>query len=50
LAELEPVQAEYHRLMNDAGYLDGILATSTANVRGIAQQTMGRVRSAVGID
>ena len=49
-AELEPVQAEYHRLMEDASYLDGILEQSTSKVRTIAQATMARVRSAVGID
>ena len=49
-AELEPVQAEYHRLMEDASYLDGILEQSTAKVRTIAQATMTRVRSAVGIN
>lgn len=50
VAELEPVQAEYHRLMDDAGYLDALLQRSTEQVRTIAQATMARVRAAVGID
>ena len=50
IADLEPLQAEYTRLLEDAGYLDGILADSTEKVRGIAQATMARVRAAVGID
>jgi tryptophanyl-tRNA synthetase len=50
VAELEPVQAEYHRLMDDSAYLDDILNRSTSHVRSIAQGTMARVRAAVGID
>lgn len=50
LAELEPVQAEYHRLVEDAAYLDSMLALSTERVRTQAQATMVRVRRAVGID
>ena len=49
-AELGPVRAEYTRLMDDMGYLDGILSDSTARVRGIAEGTMARVRAAVGIN
>ena len=49
VAELRPVQERYQRLMEDRGYLDSILATSTARVRQTAAATMGRVRRAVGI-
>lgn len=49
IAELEPFQAEYARLMGDAAYLDGILASATEHVRSIAEATMTRVRAAVGI-
>ena len=49
LAELEPLQAEYHRLTDDPTHLDAVLERSTDDVRSIAQATMARVRSAVGI-
>ncbi len=49
VAELTPVQAEYARLMNDHGYLDSILNTSTARVREIAEGVMRRVRGAIGV-
>jgi tryptophanyl-tRNA synthetase len=49
VAELEPVQSEYRRLMDDSGYLDGILAQSTEKVTAVANATMDRVRGAVGV-
>ncbi|MCB9682989.1 MAG: tryptophan--tRNA ligase [Alphaproteobacteria bacterium] len=48
-AELEPLQAEYARLMADEAALDAILDDSAARVRVIAEATMTRVRAAVGI-
>lgn len=47
--ELRPVQERFARLTEDRGYLDGILATSTARVRQTAAATMDRVRRAVGV-
>lgn len=49
VAELEPVQAEFHRLTDDPTHLDAVLDASTADVRAIAQATMARVRAATGI-
>ncbi len=49
IAELTPVQGEYLRLVDDRPFLDGILRGSTDKARGIAEQTMSRVRAAVGI-
>ena len=49
MADLEPFQATYTRLMDDPTELDAILARSTERVRSIADATMSRVRKAVGI-
>lgn len=49
IAELEPVQQRYEWLMNEAGYLDGILDRGAERARTIADGVMGRVRKAVGI-
>jgi tryptophanyl-tRNA synthetase len=49
VAELEPLQAEYHRLTDDPTHLDAVLDASTDQVRSIAEATMARVRAAVGI-
>ncbi|HMV67765.1 MAG TPA: tryptophan--tRNA ligase [Myxococcota bacterium] len=49
VAELTPVRERFDRLMGEHGYLDGILATSTARVRERAAATMDRVRRAVGV-
>ena len=49
LAELEPFQAEYQRLLSDPAALDAHLDQSAAHARAIAQQTMTRVRDSVGI-
>jgi tryptophanyl-tRNA synthetase len=48
-AELAPVQDKYRRLIDEPGYLDQVLAQSTAKVRTLAEATMTRVRHAVGI-
>ena len=49
VAEVEPVQARFERLVGEEGYLDGILERSAGRVREVAAGTMGRVREAVGI-
>ncbi len=49
MGTLDPIQAEHARLMDDLGYLDGVLARSADKVGEIAEATMARVRSAVGI-
>ena len=46
---LEPVQAEYTRLLQDEAYLDSVLAQSADQARTIAAATMERVRKAAGI-
>ena len=48
-AELAPKRAEYLRLRADLGYLDEVLVRGSAQAREVAQRTMDRVRSAIGI-
>lgn len=45
---LAPIQAEYHKLMNDAGYLDAALETGAQKAREIAESTMKDVRRVMG--
>lgn len=49
VAELEPLQAKLRVYLDDPGELDRVLDEATASVQAIAQATMTRVRSAVGI-
>ncbi len=49
VAELEPVQERYRRLLDAPDHLDTLLAGSTERVRAQAAQVMDRVRRAVGI-
>jgi tryptophanyl-tRNA synthetase len=43
-----PIQAEFRRLYDDTEALDAVLADGAARARSIAEDTMDRVRSAIG--
>ena len=48
-AQLAPLRERYVELRNDPARIDAILAAGAEQAREIAQRTMGRVRSAIGI-
>ena len=48
-AELAPKRELYLRLRADPGYLDEVLERGSVQAREVAQATMARVRSAIGI-
>ena len=48
IAELQPIQAEYHRLMADPGYLKEVYTRSAESAHAIAQKTLRRVQKKVG--
>jgi len=45
---LRPIQEKYHQLMTEKGYLDSILKDGKENASAIAQQTLSRVKDALG--
>jgi len=45
---LVSIQAEYNKLMNDAGYLDGVLAMGAEKARAIAHETLKTAKSHMG--
>jgi tryptophanyl-tRNA synthetase len=47
-AALAPIQQEYHALMNEAGYLDRVLAEGAAKARSIADVTLRMVKERMG--
>jgi len=49
IAKLEPLQAEYRRIIGDPGYLDGILGEGKLRVEPIANQTVSTVKSRMGL-
>jgi tryptophanyl-tRNA synthetase len=49
LNTLEPMQQEYHRLMDDRAYLDKMLAHGIQKATTVAEKTMSDVRSMVGL-
>ncbi|MDH5491208.1 MAG: tryptophan--tRNA ligase [Myxococcales bacterium] len=49
-AELGPLRDRYAQIRADEGQLDAVLAEGAARARTIARGTIGRVRSAIGID
>ncbi|MEM7154822.1 MAG: tryptophan--tRNA ligase [Myxococcota bacterium] len=49
LGTIEPVQARWKELMDDPGYLDGVLDRGAERARGIAAEVLGRVKVAVGL-
>jgi len=48
VSALEPLQAEYSRLMGDKGYLDDILLTGAEKASDIANDTLKRTKQRVG--
>jgi tryptophanyl-tRNA synthetase len=49
VAALEPLQERYRRITADPSYIDGLLKESVARLRPIVDDTMARVRVAMGI-
>jgi len=48
IAALEPIQARYREVTEDLGYIDGILRQSVEKLRPTIDETMERVRRAMG--
>ena len=49
IAELEPMQNEYRRIMEDRAYLDGVLESGAEKAREKAQQTLDLAYTRVGL-
>jgi tryptophanyl-tRNA synthetase len=45
---LKPLQTEYHRILNEAGYLDGILALGAQKASAVAEKTLQDVKDKIG--
>jgi tryptophanyl-tRNA synthetase len=45
---LRPMQAEYHRLIHEPGYLDGILRDGADRARAVADKTLATVKHNIG--
>jgi tryptophanyl-tRNA synthetase len=45
---LAPLQEKYHQLMNEPGYLDGMLADGAARARAVADKTLADVKQKIG--
>jgi tryptophanyl-tRNA synthetase len=48
MAKLEPVQAEYNRIVGESGYLDGVLAQGAERASEMAEKTLAEVKERVG--
>jgi len=48
VAALVPIQARYHELMADPAYLDQLLKTGNVKARAIANETLKKVKAALG--
>ena len=48
IASLQPIQAKYQEIIQDDTYLDGVLAKGRDQAQEIANQTLNRVRNALG--
>lgn len=49
IAALEPVQAEYDRLMADKGYLQGVLDRNAERASALAARTLDKVKRKIGL-
>jgi len=49
IAKLEPLQAEYHRIVAEPGYLDGILQEGKERAAPVANQTVATAKSRMGL-
>ena len=48
IAALEPLQTEFHRLMTDKAYLQGVIDEGAANANRIALRTLRKVQKKIG--
>ena len=48
IAHLKPIQDKYHAIMDDKGYLESVLKEGREKAGAIANQTLHRVKSALG--
>jgi len=48
VAALEPIQTKYHEVVNETGYLDGILRQGRETAEAVADATLLRVKDALG--
>jgi tryptophanyl-tRNA synthetase len=48
IAHLRPIQDRYHEIMNEPGYLDAVLKAGKEKAAAIANQTLLRVKTAMG--
>ena len=48
IAALKPIQDRYHELMSDRSYLDSVLKDGADKARVVANQTLARVKNAMG--
>jgi tryptophanyl-tRNA synthetase len=49
IAEVEPIQAKYAEVSEDPAYIDGLLRDNAAKLRPLVENTMDRVRQAMGL-
>jgi tryptophanyl-tRNA synthetase len=49
VAVMGPIAAEYHRLMADKGYIDGILKQGGERAKGIAERHLAEIKDIVGL-
>jgi tryptophanyl-tRNA synthetase len=49
ISHLEPFQQRYHRIVSDAGYLDGVLREGAERVAPIANSTVKLVKERMGL-
>lgn len=48
IAHLKPIQDKYHEIVNETGYLDSVLRDGREKAAAIANQTLTRVKTALG--
>lgn len=48
IAALQPIQEKYHELMDNRDYLDSVLRDGSSKASGVANQTLTRVKDALG--
>jgi len=49
VAALEPIQTRYEEITDDPGYIDGVLHDSVTRIRPVVDETMTKVRMAMGL-
>ncbi|NLG25222.1 MAG: tryptophan--tRNA ligase, partial [Clostridiales bacterium] len=49
IAELEPIQAKYHRVSADRGYLNQVMRSGAERAGALAERTMAKVRKKLGL-